>query len=60
MDPGELKEKISKIKIWQRNGERAPHKPLLLLYALGRISRNEPRLMCYHRQEVRKPQRLDY
>jgi putative restriction endonuclease len=52
MGPGELKEKISKIKIWQRSGERAPHKPLLLLYALGRLSRNEPRLMRY--EEVKE------
>ncbi|MDW7730389.1 MAG: HNH endonuclease [Bacillota bacterium] len=43
----ELKEKLSKIKMWQRGGERAPHKPLLLLYALGRLARGEPRLMSY-------------
>ena len=33
--------------MWQRGGERAPHKPLLLLYALGRLTRNEPRQMIY-------------
>lgn len=47
MQPEELKQAIQKIKMWQRSGERAPHKPLLLLYALGRLSRGEPRQMIY-------------
>ncbi|MCC5579038.1 HNH endonuclease [Microtetraspora sp. AC03309] len=33
-------ERISNIRPWKRNGERAPHKPLLLLYALGRFQRH--------------------
>ncbi len=45
--PEELKQVINQIKMWQRAGERAPHKPLLLLYALGRLSRGEPRQMSY-------------
>jgi putative restriction endonuclease len=28
--------RIEQLRRWTRNGERAPHKPLLLLYALGR------------------------
>jgi hypothetical protein len=47
MQPEELKQAIQKIKMWQRGGERAPHKPLLLLYALGRLTRGEPRQMNY-------------
>jgi putative restriction endonuclease len=47
MQPEELKQAIQKIKMWQRGGERAPHKPLLLLYALGRLARGEPRQMNY-------------
>jgi putative restriction endonuclease len=47
MQPEELKQAIQKIKMWQRSGERAPHKPLLLLYTLGRLSRGEPRQMLY-------------
>jgi putative restriction endonuclease len=35
------------IHVWTRGDERAPHKPLLLLYALGRCSRGEPRLIPY-------------
>ncbi|MBH5336320.1 HNH endonuclease [Streptomyces pactum] len=30
-------ERIAKLRQWSRNGTRAPHKPLLLLYALGRF-----------------------
>lgn len=33
---------IDKLKVWSRRGERAPHKPLLLLFALGRLQRGEP------------------
>ncbi|MFJ3041707.1 phosphorothioated DNA-binding restriction endonuclease [Streptomyces tendae] len=30
-------ERIAKLRQWTRSGARAPHKPLLLLYALGRF-----------------------
>lgn len=30
-------ERVEQLRRWTRNGERAPHKPLLLLYALGRF-----------------------
>ncbi|MFF5372465.1 phosphorothioated DNA-binding restriction endonuclease [Streptomyces sp. NPDC013187] len=30
-------ERTAKLRQWTRNGARAPHKPLLLLYALGRF-----------------------
>lgn len=31
--------RVDKLNVWQRGAERAPHKPLLLLLALGRQSR---------------------
>ena len=31
--------RVASIKQWSRRGERAPHKPLLLLYALGELRR---------------------
>lgn len=34
-----LLSRIDKLNVWQRGSERAPHKPLLLLLALGRLSR---------------------
>ncbi|MFE6282984.1 phosphorothioated DNA-binding restriction endonuclease [Streptomyces sp. NPDC057877] len=33
-------ERVGKLRQWSRNGTRAPHKPLLLLYALGRFQRD--------------------
>ncbi|MFF4771540.1 phosphorothioated DNA-binding restriction endonuclease [Microtetraspora fusca] len=33
-------ERVADIRRWTRGGERAPHKPLLLLYALGRFQRH--------------------
>ncbi len=38
---------IDRIQIWQRHGERAPHKPLLLLYAFGRIRSDGDRLATF-------------
>ena len=32
--------------VWERHGERAPHKPLLILYAIGKLLLGEERL-CY-------------
>ena len=37
MTPEELKQQIRQIVVWKRGEERAPHKPLLLLYALGKF-----------------------
>ena len=36
--------RISKLNVWSAKGARAPHKPLLLLFALGRLQRGEERL----------------
>ena len=33
-------DRVAHIRAWSRNGIRAPHKPLLLLYALGRLQRS--------------------
>lgn len=35
------------ISVWSRGDERAPHKPLLILLALGRLSRGEPNSFAY-------------
>ena len=34
-----LREKFEKLNIWEQGGQRAPHKPLLLLLALGQLTR---------------------
>lgn len=47
MSPEELKQHIRQITVWRRGEQRAPHKPLLLLYALGRCLNNGERLLPY-------------
>lgn len=40
----QILEKIRKVNVWKRGEKRAPHKPLLILLALGRVTRGEDRL----------------
>ena len=47
MDREEILEKFEKLKIWKRTGERAPHKPLLVLYAIGKLLRDDDRMLRY-------------
>ena len=39
MEREEFLNRVRQLNVWKRGGERAPHKPLLVLYALGRFSR---------------------
>jgi putative restriction endonuclease len=34
-------DRVQTLNVWKRGGERAPHKPLLLLYALAQASHGE-------------------
>jgi putative restriction endonuclease len=34
-------ERFQELSVWQRGSERAPHKPLLILLALGALSRGQ-------------------
>lgn len=45
--------RIGKINVWKRGGQRAPHKPLLLLYALGRVLSRRKRFLAYDEIEPR-------
>ena len=47
MDRKEILEKFDQLRVWQNAGERAPHKPLLVLYAIGRLLRDGSRLVPY-------------
>jgi putative restriction endonuclease len=47
MSPEELKQQIRQITVWKRGEQRAPHKPLLLLYALGRCLNDDSRMIPY-------------
>jgi hypothetical protein len=46
-DDQAIVERFAKFAVWKRGDERAPHKPLLLLIALARIQRGDPRLIPY-------------
>lgn len=41
MDSGELLHIFTGITVWKQGDKRAPHKPLLILYMLGRLKRGE-------------------
>jgi putative restriction endonuclease len=41
VEASELKDKISNLSIWKKNGQRAPHKPLLLLLSLAHFQQNQ-------------------
>ena len=43
--------RLSRINVWKSGGRRAPHKPLLMLYALGRVQQGTKRLIPYHEVE---------
>jgi putative restriction endonuclease len=43
MDSIQIKDLFARVNSWQQGDRRAPHKPLLILYALGKCSRGEPR-----------------
>lgn len=45
--------RVQRLVPWKRGDERAPHKPLLLLLALGRLRRGEGRLASF--EEIRDP-----
>ena len=53
MNREEFLKSLEGLNVWKRGGERAPHKPLLLLLALGRLSQNENRLVRYEEVETR-------
>jgi putative restriction endonuclease len=47
MTRDEVLDQLTHVTQWKRGGERAPHKPLLLLLALARCSRGESREVAY-------------
>ena len=47
MDRDPILQKFKSLNLWQKGGERAPHKPLLVLLAMGKLLRAESRLTTY-------------
>lgn len=44
LTPQEYWKRLTSLKMWSRRGERAPHKPLLILMSLGHLVLGHPRL----------------
>ena len=55
MEREQIIEKFQNLNIWEREGERAPHKPLLVLHAIGKLLRDESRLTSYTDVEKELP-----
>jgi len=49
----EVRARVATIRSWQQGEVVAPHKPLLLLYALGRLQTGKPRMVAF--TEVDEP-----
>ena len=47
MDSEAIAHKFEQLKVWKNAGERAPHKPLLVLYSIGKLLRDGSRLLSY-------------
>lgn len=47
MNREQLINRISDLSIWKKGDQRAPHKPLLILYSIGQLQRGMPRLIEY-------------
>ena len=43
----EIVESFTNLTVWERGGIRAPHKPLLALYAIGQLLCKKPRMIKY-------------
>jgi putative restriction endonuclease len=52
-------DRVNRIRRWSRGSERAPHKPLLLLYAIGRLQRTGSSRMRYTDAEADLQRLLD-
>lgn len=53
MNREEVLQKIKNLNIWKKRDQRAPHKPLLILYALGQLQAKQQMHLPY--REVKIP-----
>ena len=47
MDKEQILQKFQKLNVWKSGDQRAAHKPLLALYAIGKLLRGESRLISF-------------
>ena len=48
-DADDVRRLFKKLKVWKQHGQRAPHKPLLALWAIGRGKKGLPRLTPFRK-----------
>ncbi|WP_186579751.1 phosphorothioated DNA-binding restriction endonuclease [Aquibacillus kalidii] len=53
MDTKELKNRVENLTIWKKGDQRAPHKPLLILFALGQIQAKSSRFLPYELTRIK-------
>ena len=58
MTRDEIIKRFQNLNVWQSKGQRAVHKPLLVLYAIGKLLRGESRLTPYTDIETNLPDLL--
>ena len=47
MEKEEIKRRFQKLNLWERDGERAVHKPLLVLYTIGKLLSSKERFISF-------------
>ena len=51
MDREQIIQQFQNLNVWKKRGKRAAHKPLLVLYAIGKLLRDESRLISFKNSE---------
>ena len=59
MNKAELLKRFSNVTVWKKGDKRAPHKPLLILYMLGRLQRGETGPVSFDEMETGVSSLLD-
>lgn len=59
MNTEELLANFAGITVWKKGDKRAPHKPLLILYMLGRLSRGELGYVSFDEMDVKVGELLE-
>jgi putative restriction endonuclease len=47
MEKADLEERLAQLNTWSRGDQRAPDKPLMILYALGKLLAGKQRFMLF-------------
>ena len=53
MTRDEIIQAFDRMRVWQRGDQRAPHKPLLVLFALAKVSSGDTAMIDWNEAEPR-------